>query len=94
MNFTVSDERREAVENRLIDVALEAFKSRAQIVSNNLKAGGYRIVTISIGTAAQQPPVIYKARMAAMEADSAVAVEAGESVVRVSVSGTIELVMP
>jgi predicted secreted protein len=96
MHFAISDERRESVENRLIGQALEAFKSRAQIVSSNLKASGYRIVNLHIGTSAQQPPVMYKSRMAvaSMEADSAVAVEAGESEVRVSVSGTIELVMP
>jgi len=94
MNFTVSAERREQVENHLVDVALEAFKKRAQIVSSNLKASGYRIVDLSIGTSAQQPPIIYKSRVAAMEADTAVAVETGESEVRVSVSGTIELVMP
>jgi predicted secreted protein len=96
MDFTVSDERRETVENRLIEQALDAFKSRAQIVSNNLKAGGYRIVSINIGTSGQQPPVMYRSNMAmaTMEAGSAVAVEAGESEVSVSVSGTIELVMP
>jgi predicted secreted protein len=96
MNFTVSDERRDSVENRLIDLALEAFKTRAQIVSSNLKAGGYRIVNLNVGTSAQQPPVRYQSRvaMASMEADRAVAVETGESEVRVSVSGTVELVMP
>ncbi len=96
MNFTVSDERRESVENRLIGLALEAFKTRAQIVSSNLKAGGYRIVNLNIGTSAQPPPIMYKSRMAmaTMEADSAVAVETGESEVRVLVSGTVELVMP
>lgn len=96
MNFTVSDEKRVAVENRLIDSALEAFKARANIVSANLKASGYRIVAISVGTTAQPPPVMYRARMAvsSMEAAPAVAVEGGESEVRVTVSGTIELVMP
>jgi predicted secreted protein len=96
MNFTVSDEQRESVENRLIGHALDAFKARAQIVSGNLKAGSYRIVNLSIGTSAQQPPVIYQPRMAmsTMEAAAPVAVEAGESEVHVSVSGTIELVLP
>jgi predicted secreted protein len=96
MNFTVSDELRESVENRLIGLALEAFKTRAQIVSGNLKANGYRIVSLNIDTSAQQPPVIYQPRMAmtAMEAGTPVAVEAGESELRVTVSGTIELALP
>ncbi len=96
MNFTVSDEQRVAVENRLIDSALEAFKTRAKIVSANLKASGYRIVSINVGTTAQPPPVLYRQHMAvtSMEAAPPVAVEGGESEVRVSVNGTIELVMP
>jgi predicted secreted protein len=96
MNFTVSDERRDSVENRLIGRALEAFKVRAELVSSNLKAAAYRIVSLNIDTSAQQPPVIYQPRMAmaAAEAATPVAVEAGESELRVSVGGTIELVMP
>lgn len=97
MNFSVSDEKRVAVENRLIDSALEAFKARANIVSRNLKADGYRIVTITVNTSGQSPPVIYRQRMTTMAmeaADTAVAVEGGESEVRVAVSGTVELVKP
>jgi predicted secreted protein len=95
MNFTVSDERRTGVENRLIGSALDAFKARAQIVASNLQAREFRIVSISINTSAQPPPV-YRPRMAlaVAEGDSAVAIENGESQVQVNVSGTIELVMP
>jgi predicted secreted protein len=96
INFSVSGEKRHAVENRLIDRALEAFKQRARIVGDNLKASGYRIVDINISTSAQRPPVPYQARMMAapMEAAAAVAVEAGESDIVVSVNGTVELQLP
>jgi predicted secreted protein len=96
MSFSVSDEKRIAVENRLIDAALNAFKVRALIVGENLNAKGYRIVDINVGTSAQRPPVKYQARMAsmAMEASDSVAVESGESDVKVTVSGTIELDIP
>lgn len=97
MNFTVSDEKRVEVENRLIDSALEAFKTRANIVSANLKATGYRVVAINVGTTAQQPPILYRARVATMAMESAeapVAVEGGESEVHVQVNGTIELLIP
>jgi len=97
MNFTVSDEKRVEVENRLIDSALEAFKTRARIVSANLKAADYRVVAITVGTSAQPPPVLYRSHVTTMAMESAaapVAVEGGESEVRVSVNGTIELVMP
>ena len=96
MNFTVSDEKRVTVENRLIDLALNAFKERAGIVGDNLKADGYRIVEISVGTSTARPPMMHQARIASMsmEASDAVAVEGGESDVRVTVNGTIELQIP
>ena len=97
MSFSVSDEKRMAVENRLIDAALNAFKVRARIVGDNLNAKGYRIVDINVGTSAQRPPVMYQARMSSVsmvEASDAVAVEGGESDVQVTVSGSIELQIP
>jgi len=96
MNFTVSDDKRVAVENRLIDLALNAFKERARIVGDNLQAKGYRIVELNVGTSTQRPPMMYQARMAtaSMEAGDAVAVEGGESDVRITVNGTVELQIP
>lgn len=96
MSFSVSDEKRTEVENRLISRALDAFKARAAIVGDNLHATGYRIVDISISTSSQRPPMPYPIGMMAapMQAESRVAVEAGESDVSVAVSGTIELSLP
>jgi predicted secreted protein len=96
MRFSVSDETRTAVENRLIELALQAFKVRAGIIGDKLQASGYRIVDLDVGTLAQQPPVVYRARgaVAAMESDMPVATEGGESDIQVTVSGTIELTMP
>jgi len=96
MRFSVSAETRTAVENRLIELALQAFKVRAGIIGSQLQASGYRIVDLDIGTFAQQPPVVYRSRgvAAAMESDMAVATEGGESDIQVTVSGTIELIMP
>ena len=96
MNFTVSDEKRAGVENRLIDAALDAFKQRAGIIGDNLKASDFRIVEINVNTSTQRPPMLRQARMASMsmEASDAVAVEGGESDVSVTVNGTIELQIP
>ena len=94
MQFTVSDERRRAVENRLIARALDAFRERAVIVGSNLEAKGYRIVELNINTSSQRPPVPYQARMAAMEAAAPVVTEAGDSDIRVSINGTVELQLP
>ena len=96
MRFSVSAETRTAVENRLIELALQAFKVRAGIIGDKLQASGYRIVDLDVGTFAQQPPVVYRAKGAvvAMESDMAVATEGGESDIQVTVNGTIELIMP
>ena len=95
IRFSVSDQKRHAVENRLIGQALDAFKVRAGIIGENLQAGSYRVIDINVNTATQRPPVPYQARMSttAMEA-APIAVEAGESNVAVTVSGTIELQLP
>ena len=96
MSFSVSEAKRTGVENRLISRALDAFKARAAIVVDNLHASGFRIVEMTISTSSQRPPAPYPvARMATtMQAESRVAVEAGESDVSVMVSGTIELSLP
>ena len=96
MSFTVSDETRTTVQNRLINTALESFKERASIIVENLQASGYRIVDINISTTAQRPPVAFQSRMAlsAMDEAAPVAVEGGESDIRVTVSGSIELTIP
>ena len=72
MSFSVSEEKRAEVENRLISRALDAFKARAAIVVGNLHATGYRIVDITISTSSQRPPAPYPVgRMAAtMQAES------------------------
>jgi len=96
MNFSVSPETRTAVENRLIERALQSFRTRARIVGDELQASGYRIVDLDIGTVNAQPPVLYRAQMAtaAVRSDAPVAVEGGESNIQVTVSGTIELNIP
>jgi len=96
MNFSVSAETRTSVENRLIEQALQSFRARALIIGDKLQANAYRIVELNIGTFAQQPPVVYRAPMAtaALEAAAPVAAAGGESEIQVTVSGSIELVMP
>ena len=96
MSFSVSDEKRTEVENRLIGRTLDAFKARSTLVVGNLRASGYRIVDITVNTSSQRPPVPYPVGMMAapMQAESRVAVEAGESDISVMVSGTIELTLP
>lgn len=91
INFSVSAERRRAVEDELIAQALDAFKQRSELVRKQLAAKSYRIVDISINAGGGQPVPLMRgfAREAASVAPPAL--EAGTSILTVSVSGIIEL---
>ena len=92
MGFSVSDQQRDDTENELIDAALDAFKSRADIVVDNLGAAGYRIVRIAIESPDSMPPLRPLIRTTVMESRlTAPAVEAGVSKISIIVSGSIEL---
>jgi len=90
--FGITPQKRDDVENELIGKALDAFKKRAEIVTGNLGAKGYKIVNIDIespGSAVPPRPVI---RAMAMEsAASAPAVEPGMSDITIVVSGSIQM---
>lgn len=92
MDFSVSDQKRDDTENELIDAALDAFKSRVDIVVDNLGAAGYRIVRIAIKSPDSMPPPRPLMRTTVMESKlTAPAVEAGMSKISITVSGSIEL---
>jgi predicted secreted protein len=71
--------------------AIAAFQAKAKLVAEALKKT-YRIRQMNIGSAGQPPvvPLMRASKMAAMEAAPA-PIEAGESMVSVTVSGQIEL---
>ncbi len=91
VTFSVSPDRREAVENELISEALDAFKTRAELVRANLSAASYRIVHLGIGTNGTVPGPVPIRAMRAMSEAAAPALEPGTSTVTVSVDGTLEL---
>ena len=93
IGFSVSPERRRAIEDELVAEVLAAFRARAEIVRKSLGARGYEIVQISINT--QGGVERRSIPMMAMEMDSmskvrAPAVEGGSSRVVVHANGTIE----
>jgi predicted secreted protein len=88
--LTVSPEARRRAENALIDEALAAFRQRAQLVRDALKAKGYRIRDLQVSTGAPMPRVYAAARAMAGSAAQP-AFEPGTSQISVSVSGTIQL---
>lgn len=91
INFSVSDEKRRAMEDELIMQALDAFKQRAELVRKQFAAKGYRVVDVSINTGGGQPAPLM--RGLAMESASVAppALEAGASALTLIVGGTIEL---
>lgn len=87
MAVRLSPEARRAAEDALIAEAIAAFHARAERVRAAMKAAGYRIRTLNIGTAGGPPPRPFEARALSQ----AVAVEPGASQVTVTASGTIQL---
>lgn len=93
INFSVSPTRRAAVEDELIAQALAAFQQRAELVRKQLAAKGWRLVNLAINAGGGQPlPMMRGMAMEAMAPSVAPpAVEAGTSILSVSVDGAIEL---
>ncbi len=94
LEFTLSPERRRAVEQELSVEVLKAFRERAQLIAETLGASGYEIVRIDVGGGASMP-VYDQLQMAgrgmAEKAMAAPATEGGTSRVDVLASGAIEL---
>lgn len=93
VTFSVAPETRAAVERRLIDQTLDSFKQRAEQVRKNIGTPGYRIVELNINTEDMpvQPYPVMRAEVASMKDVAAPSFEGGNSDVRVSVNGTVQL---
>lgn len=93
MGFSVSNEARREAEEQLMEAALRAFQERAAHIRRIMGAKDHRLVSASIQTGGHFPGPVLRAQTASMEM-AAPAVQAGESEVRVTVAGSIELIMP
>ncbi len=92
MHFAVSPELKTSTNDALIAEALDAFKKRAGMITEELGRRGYRIVSINISTSGGGRMKHFPRAAMMMEADvAAPAVEAGEATVQVNVNATIEL---
>jgi predicted secreted protein len=93
IQFSISPERRRAIEDELIAEALIAFKARAEIVRENLGAKHYEVVAISIDTQGGGPIRAAFREGAVMRAQSVAppALEGGSSRMTVHANGTVEL---
>lgn len=93
LRFSVSPALQTKTDDALIAEALAAFGQRAQLVSDQLKRKGYKLVDINISTSGGNPVLFQRNEMSsmAMKSVAAPALEAGEQTVVVTVSGSIEL---
>jgi predicted secreted protein len=91
ITFSISAERRRAVEDELITQVLEAFKQRAELVRKQFAAKGYRVVDVSISTGDGQPIPLMRGMAMEAAAVATPALEAGSSTLSVNVGGNIEL---
>lgn len=91
VQFSVSTETRQRVEDALITKAISAFKNRAKTVVAAMGGADYKIVHISINNGGGYPrPMLGRAAMAEA-AIPAPQFAGGESTMSVQVSGTIEV---
>ncbi|MBO3275091.1 SIMPL domain-containing protein [Pseudomonas schmalbachii] len=98
MSFSIADATRKKSEDALMKGAVDAFKARAQLLSDSLGGKGYKMVSLSVNSADAPRPVPV-VRMSMAKADSyggapAPQIEAGTSQVTISADGTIEVQMP
>jgi len=97
LRYHVSKEKREAVNKKLIKLAIKNFKEQAQVVTQGFDKNKYIIHQISINTNNQQHPVYY-AQPRMMAADSMMTKSApanlqqSSSNIRVNINGSIRLV--
>ncbi len=94
ISYSISPERRQKAEQRLIVEAVAAFRSRAAMLTKELGRREYRLVEMNVNTSGVVPPP-YRARGVAMamqaEAAPPPTLEPGTQRVEVAISATIEL---
>jgi predicted secreted protein len=96
VSFSLSRQAQQQLESEVQTQAIERFKARAAEVTKAFGFAGYTLREVSIRSADQGMEMPQRPRMMAMEAkapmsDMAVPVEAGKSMVNVTVSGSIQL---
>jgi predicted secreted protein len=94
VGYSLSREQKVLLETQAQEKAIEAFRNKAQSLSKSFGFGGYSLREINVSAQdvpqyGPRPRVMMAAKSA--EADSAVPVEAGKSVVTVMVSGSVQL---
>lgn len=94
VGYSLSREQKVLLETQAQEKAIEAFRNKAQSISKSFGFGGYSLREVSVNAQdapqyGPRPRVMMAAKTA--EADTAVPVEAGKTVVTVVVSGSVQL---
>lgn len=96
MHFSVSKQRRDAVQNELVAEVIAALNQRIDVIKKALSANDHEMIRLNIET--QNRSSMRQSRQVAryesMMADAAPAVEGGQSVVKVSADASIQLKIP
>ena len=94
INFSVHRKTRTALEEKLIEEALEVFQARAALIAKGMGRQDWSLVSISVGQTGSQPRMVHSrmdSEQMFMSKASPPAFEAGTSEIRVHVNGSIEL---
>ena len=91
--YSVSAERRETIHTAMIEAALQKFNTRAEMVSKGMGFKKYRLVNINISNSGNAPRPVYAmaATKAMSESIAAPTFDSGNTILNVTVSGTIEM---
>ena len=97
INFKVSDEQRQKVENEMITQVTEIFRQRAEVAKQSWDATDYKLVTLAINSNTNTPvqPYYGDASNAMMESTAAsepLPLAGGEQRIEMVAKGAIELV--
>ncbi len=95
LRFSVSDDRRSEVEERLVAQVLVDYQKRADLIAKALGAKSYQLVEVDVDTGERDHPIPVRAEAVSMATRAAVAppaMEGGTSRVTVQAKGSIRLV--
>ena len=91
--YNVSHERKDKIQTSMIEAALKKFNAQAELISKNMGFTKYRLVNLNINNSGIPPRPVYAAsRLSATSADvAAPTFESGTTMIKVNISGTIEM---
>ena len=95
LEHVLSASTRTAVEDGLLDEALEAFRQRADRVARSFGRDGHRVVSIAINTSAGGPRPVPMARAGGVSSEvqsmASPVIDGGAQRVQVTVSGSVQM---